>query len=250
MHRLGRRLPHRRVQAGVVDLEPLADGLPQGLSDPLVQIMGEICVQAGVTGQGRAKTGDTAGMFDQTTHGRIADVGGPVRRQGRHGHGIGLIHDRLYDPMRQVRPPRHGDLMLQRGLQQDPDQVRVLQQGAGGDDRRRDLDLVQRQHVDQSRRGPIRCGEAFGQQAANIPLGLGGQGQEDFRQGGRQGGVRRRGFAQGDHAQQQSPTVVRRLAARQVDQIQSGFARGRRRSELGDSGQGGGSDAGRYRLQL
>ena len=79
-----------------------------------------------------------------------------------------------------MRPARHLDLVFQRGFDQQPDQIVVVQQRAAGDDGAGDLDVVQGQDVNQRPRRPFDAGDAFGQMAAHLALGVQHQGHEQF----------------------------------------------------------------------
>ena len=67
-----------------------------------------------------------------------------------------------------MRAARHLDLVLDGGLNQQAHEVQVAEHRALGDDRPRDLDVVQRQDVDQGGRSPGRVGELLRQAAANV----------------------------------------------------------------------------------
>ena len=173
-------LLYGRVQQLIINAESFADGLAQGLADPLIQLLRLGFAEARVPGQGGAQTRDAARLIHQAPHRGVRDQGGAVGRQRRHGHGVAAIYDGVRNNARQVRTAGDGDLMLQGRLNQDADQVCVLQQGTGGEDRRCDLDLVQRQHVDQGGRRPVDLRQSLGQDFSHIPLSLTRQGQEDF----------------------------------------------------------------------
>jgi hypothetical protein len=129
--------------------------------------------------QGRAQGDHLAGLVDQPAQALGRDLGGRVGGQGgQHGRLV-LGQDGVDHGRRQLRAAGDLDLVLQRGLDQQADQVVVLQDRAAGDDRAGDLDLVQRQDVDQGRRRPGGVGQALGQAGADVALGLDHQGHED-----------------------------------------------------------------------
>ena len=74
--------------------------------------------------------------------------------------------------------------------------------------RRGDLDLIQRQHIDQGRRRPVDARDPFGQGQSNIPLGLGCQSEENVAEQRRDLGWRRIGFTQRSDLQQKALTIV------------------------------------------
>jgi len=69
--------------------------------------------------------------------------------------------------------------MLQRGLDQQTDQIMVVKDGTARDDRAGDLDLVQSHDVDQGRRGPIGVRQSLRKAMTYVALGLDDQGHED-----------------------------------------------------------------------
>jgi hypothetical protein len=219
---LGGGLLNGGVQPGVVDAEAFADRLTQGLADPLIKLLGQLFVQSRMARQRGAQAGDATRMLNQLAHGVFADVRRTVRRQGRHGHGLAPVDDLVRYGAGQLGPSRHGDLVLQRRLDQQADQVGVLQQGAGGDDRASDLDLVQRQHVDQGGRGPVDAGDSLGQGHADVPLGLSRQGQEDVAEQRADLGRRTCRLAKRGDLQQQPLAVFSRSTLRQGQKLGNG----------------------------
>jgi hypothetical protein len=74
--------------------------------------------------------------------------------------------------------------MFQCCLDEDPDEVRILEDGAAGDDRPGDLDVVEGQDVDQRRGRPVGGGDLLGQPETDVELGLEDQVEEDLGQEG------------------------------------------------------------------
>ncbi len=69
--------------------------------------------------------------------------------------------------------------MLDGRLDQEADEVGILQHRARGDHRAGDLDLVERQDIDQRRRRPFGGGELVGESLTDFAFGAGDQPQED-----------------------------------------------------------------------
>ena len=129
--------------------------------------------------------------------------------------------------------------MFDGGLDEDHNQVVVLKHRAGRQDRSCDLDLIQRQHVDERVRGPVGLGQPFCQNPTHIPFDLVSEHEKDFAQDLGEFLGRRVGFAQGGDGEEQSLPIVARPAARQgekVAQMRSLGFRGPRRGELDENG--------------
>ncbi len=113
--------------------------------------------------------------------------------------------------------------MLDGGLDQEPDQVAVLQGGAAGDDRPGDLDLVQRQDIDQRPGRPARARQLLREAVADLALGLHDQGHEDVVEQsldrvGVQGADARSAVAQVRDGQKQSFAVPGAAGLRELHQ--------------------------------
>ncbi len=114
--------------------------------------------------------------------------------------------------------------MLQGGLQQNLDKVVVEEQGASGDDWAGDVDIIDRQDVDQSLRRPGRIGQLARETHAQVMLGVGDDTEKQLVQHladqGRQslaGGVEL--LAKGDEGVEQPGAIGRIAAARQGHQM-------------------------------
>ena len=112
-----------------------------------------------------------------------------------------------------MRAARDLDLMLDGGLDQHPDQVLVLEQRALGDDRTGDLDLVQRQDVDERRRRPLGLGQTLGQGQADVALHIADDGEEDVGGGVVRGAAR--GLDQIGQTHQEPLAIIGRAASRE-----------------------------------
>ena len=140
-----------------VEAEAVGQRLAQRLADPDVELQGQVAGELRVARQRRAQGGDLAGGLDQPPHVglgerrrcrcRPARSAPPARRPARMASTTAAPR---------FGPARDLDLVLDRRLDQQADQVGVLEHRAGGDDRPGDLDLVEGQHVDQGRRAPSR----------------------------------------------------------------------------------------------
>ena len=155
---------------------------------------------------------------------RFADLGRPVGGERGHGGRFGGVDDGVGDAAAKRGAAGDLDLVLDGGLDQDAQQVLIAEQGAGGDDRAGDLDLVEGQHIDQGQRCPVGAGQAFGQGFANVMLGLARQGHENLGQDRRDFGTGRRRVAKGGDPEQQPLAVVGGAAFRESQKFGRGNA--------------------------
>ena len=144
------RLPYRLAHLLGVDLEAVAEGAPQQIADPAVELLGERAGELAMVHQRRAQRDDALGSREQAQERLLGKVGLAVPGQGGEHRRLAAASGRLHDLRAKAGAARHLDLMLDQrlgpgGLQQ----VVVLQQRALADDRAGDLDLVPRQEVDQ-----------------------------------------------------------------------------------------------------
>ena len=180
--RASARLASAASSAATSTSKRVDDRRAQRLADPEV----ERCRPARCVSRGWRASGErsAAMLLAQSTSRAIAGSGETSARvvagqRGQHRR-LGLARAIALDHGgRQVRTLRHLDLVLQRRLDQQADQVLVLQQRTGGDDRPGDLDVVAGQGLDQPRRRPVGAGQPLGQPRADVALGLADQGQED-----------------------------------------------------------------------
>ena len=105
---------------------------------------------------------------------RAVYVGG----QGRQHRRVAEVEDGLGHLRADVGAAGDLDLMLERGLDQQPHQVVVVEQRAAGDDRAGDLDVVQGEDVDQGLGRPIGVRDALGQPPPDGALRVQHQGHE------------------------------------------------------------------------
>jgi hypothetical protein len=161
--RMGRAQGGRRgpgIEGGRVELEAGGQAVAHRAADPAVELLGQIAGKVGMARQGRAQGDDLAracrpgGAGPRARSRRCRWRPGRSARPTRPWPGSPRPRRR-----RQLRAAGDLDLVLQRGLDQQADQVVILQDRAAGDDRPGDLDLVQRQDVDQGRRGPGGVGQ-------------------------------------------------------------------------------------------
>ncbi len=176
------RLLQRLVERVGIDVEAGDDGGLQAGAHPGIELLGQAFGQPLVAHQRRTQGRDLLGGGDQPLHAVGRDVGGVVAGQGGQHRRLFLGQDGVDDQGPDVRAPGHLDLVLDGGLDQEADQVAILQHRAGGDDRTGDLDVVQRQHVDQGAGRPGGVGQLFGEPAADFALGLDHQAHEDVVQ--------------------------------------------------------------------
>ena len=159
-------------------------------------------------------------MLDQPAEALGADLGGGVAGQGRQWRGVGLVKNGIGDAGAEVRTARDLDLMFQTGLHEHSQQILILEDRAAREDGTGNLDVVERQDIDEGGGRPGRRREAFGQGLADIVLGLTGQNQKDVGQDRRQlltgGGVL---VAQGHHAHQKALPIFQRATAGEGEQV-------------------------------
>ena len=138
---------------------------------------------------------------------------------------MGLIQNGIGDASAEVRAAGHLDLMLQTGLDEYGQQVLILEDRASGEDGAGDLDVVERQNIDEGGRRPGGRRQTLGQGFADVVLGLTGEDEEDVGQDGGQvlaGG--RVLVAQGHDAHQQSLPVLKGPAVGEGQQVRHGRA--------------------------
>ena len=144
-------------------------------------------------------------------------------RQGDQAGRIVALKDGLRHGLGDVGTSGDLNLVFKRGFHQQTDQIGVDQEGALGDHRAGDLDVVQRQDVHQGLGRPVRVGDAFGQLAADIAFGLADQRHEHLIDQGARLFVlarsRRRVLAQRHDPHEQALSVARFAAPGQGYQV-------------------------------
>src|SRR5690606_8858214 len=115
----------------LIDLEAGANGLSQGRADPVVHLFRQLFGEPRMTDQWPAERRDPTGLLDQPSDAIEADLGRAVECQRRQGGGLAALDDGVRDAAAEVGSAGDLDLMLQRRLDQDAQQIVILENWAG-----------------------------------------------------------------------------------------------------------------------
>ena len=163
-------LLERLVELALVDLEAGEDVLAQRRRDPPVHPSGQLGAQLRPAQQRVLVGVDSLRLLDEVFHRRARDVRADVLEQVPDDVVMPGLDQRVADRLRDVVAHRDGELMLERAVVNELDQLLVLQDGAAQQDGMGDFDVVvgQGAHQVARRRGLIR--QALGQRAPHLDL--------------------------------------------------------------------------------